>query len=142
MPRLPTWLSENSFMAGEEGGRSGRWCVRPRKDADSCNLRTKQLRTRGDKRPLILREGRYGRSHHRRCHDQRHCNHQEYAPHKRYLLLFPATPYGLLLPSIEAGGDELVMNRGRIPILELARIGSDDPQWKADTECSIIRGVL
>src|SRR5919112_2875625 len=27
-------------------------------------------------------------------------------------------------------------------LLELARIGSDDPEWKADTRCSIIRGVL
>jgi hypothetical protein len=31
--------------------------------------------------------------------------------------LFYGNPVGLLLPSIEAGGDELSMNRGRIPTL-------------------------
>jgi hypothetical protein len=40
-------LLERSSLAGEEGGRSGRWCVRPRKDDDSSNLRTKQLARAG-----------------------------------------------------------------------------------------------
>ena len=40
MPQPPTQLPENPSLAGELGGRPAR-----RNDDDSCNLRTKNLRT-------------------------------------------------------------------------------------------------
>jgi hypothetical protein len=44
---------------------------------------------------------------------------------------------------IPGGAYEIpIVIEDRIFTLELPRIGSDGPEWKADTECSIIWGVL